>query len=101
MQSPEILQALCFAWKNFYELINWLFIFSFLNGLQIYEISEECKKTALEIENRRSELEVETCVEVKDAGSVLGGESVGIFNVQNEIAVEDEFQAMGQHAFLG
>lgn len=49
-------------------------------------------RNRIEIENRRSKLEVETCVEVKDAGSVLGGESVGIFNVQNEIAVEDEFQ---------
>ena len=48
-------------------------------------------RNRIEIESRRSKLEVETCVEVKDAGSVLGGESVGIFNVQNEIAVEDEF----------
>ena len=38
-------------------------------------------------------LEIEAGVEVNHAGTVPGGKGSGIFNVQDKVAVEDEFQS--------
>ena len=37
-------------------------------------------------------LKVEAGVKVHDPGAVLGGKGTGIFNVQDKVAVEDDFQ---------